>query len=131
MSASKILSPTSLASNTSPELLVRRLLHSLGFRFRLHVKSLPGTPDILLPKYKKIILVNGCFWHAHPGPRGNRLPKSNRPYWRAKRSRNLARDRRTQRQLRSLGFSTLTLYECQLHNLPRLTRRLTHFLRTP
>ena len=87
------------SKDTTPELLVRRLVHSLGYRYRLHVRSLPGTPDLVFPRLRKIINVNGCFWHMH-GCARCRVPSSRRDYWIAKMQRNAARDKRTQRELR-------------------------------
>src|SRR5437016_4643637 len=96
--------------DTTPEMLVRRLVHALGFRFRLHVRSLPGTPDLVLPRHRKIIIVNGCFWHLHNCPRC-RIPSSQRAYWVLKLERNAARDRRTLRKLRRAGWKVLVVWE--------------------
>ncbi|MBN1911438.1 MAG: DNA mismatch endonuclease Vsr [Pirellulales bacterium] len=98
--------------DTSPELLVRKLAHSLGYRYRLHVRSLPGTPDLVFPRLRKIINVNGCFWHMHSCGRC-RIPSSRRDYWIAKMERNAARDRRTTRALRKDGWRVLVIWECQ------------------
>lgn len=89
--------------NTGPELVVRRLLHAAGFRYRLHVASLPGRPDIVLPKWRTAIFVHGCFWHGHRCPKG-RLPKSRQDFWGDKIARNRERDRCAQRAIRSRGF---------------------------
>jgi DNA mismatch endonuclease (patch repair protein) len=101
------------SKDTKPEMLVRKALHRLGFRFRLHALSLPGRPDIVLPKYKTIIQVKGCFWHGH-ACRGGRQPKSNRDYWIPKLVGNRERDLSNERKLRQLGWSVHSLWECRL-----------------
>ena len=101
--------------NTKPEMLVRRALHNLGYRFRLHVRNLPGCPDIVLPKYRTIIEVKGCFWHGH-SCRGGQLPASNVEYWTPKLLRNRERDRANERKLRRLGWSVHCLWECKLEH---------------
>ena len=116
------------SQHTKPELLVRSLVHRLGYRFRLHRKDLPSAPDLVFPARRKVIFVHGCFWHGHPCPRGARLPKANADYWREKIARNCKRDRRHQRRLRQLGWSILVLWECQLHNQQQIAARLTRFL---
>ncbi|TAL37860.1 MAG: DNA mismatch endonuclease Vsr [Alphaproteobacteria bacterium] len=102
------------SKNTSPEKFVRSTLHKQGFRFRLHTDALPGKPDIVLPKYKTVIRVMGCFWHGHRCKRGNRIPKTNRSYWTAKISRNRTRDKTQKRALEGLGWRVIDLWECQL-----------------
>lgn len=114
--------------DTKPELLVRRMVHRLGFRFRLHVADLPGTPDIVLPRLRKIINVHGCFWHCHTCRRGQRSPVANSEYWQAKRDRNARRDRRVARQLRQQGWGVLTVWECQTRDLAALAMRILGFL---
>lgn len=99
--------------DTKPEMRVRKALHGLGFRYRLHVRNLPGCPDIVLPKYGTIIQVKGCFWHAH-ACRNGRLPKSNCEYWTPKLNRNRERDRLNERKLRRLGWSVYSIWECRL-----------------
>jgi DNA mismatch endonuclease (patch repair protein) len=98
------------SKDTKPEMLVRSVLHGLGFRYRLHVRGLPGRPDIVLPKYRTVIQVKGCFWHCHNCPDG-RLPKSNREYWIPKLHRNKSRDILNDRKLRNLGWSVRNLWE--------------------
>src|SRR5271170_7163096 len=93
--------------DSAPEVRVRRLLHSLGFRFRLHRNDLPGKPDIVLARHKKIILVHGCFWHGHKGCPRAALPSTNTDFWRAKIAKNAARDQRVCAELRNLGWSVL------------------------
>lgn len=115
------------SKGTSPEMTVRRLVHSLGFRFRLHVQALPGTPDLVFPSRRKVINVSGCFWHGHTCGRC-RIPATNRAYWVAKIDRNRSRDKRMNGRLRALGYSVLTLWECQLRNPKRVADRITRFL---
>jgi len=102
---------------TEPELFVRRALRALGWPFRLHVKGLPGSPDIVLPDRRTVLLVNGCFWHGHHCKRGQ-LPTANETYWTKKIERNRVRDRRTQRRLRAQGWRVFTLWECRLRAWP-------------
>jgi DNA mismatch endonuclease (patch repair protein) len=102
------------SKDTKPELIVRRLLHSMGLRFRLHRRNLPGAPDIVLRKHNTVILAHGCFWHGHHCARGARQPKSYAEYWRAKIARNAARDERTLKVLEPLGWCALVLWECEL-----------------
>lgn len=104
------------SKDTKPEMLVRRALHRLGFRFRLHVRGLPGCPDIVLPKYRTVIQVKGCFWHGHTC-RDGRLPKSNRAYWVPKLLQNQKRDHANDRKLRRLGWSVHSIWECRAFKL--------------
>ena len=99
---------------TKPEMRVRRAAHRLGYRFRLHRKDLPGTPDLVFPRLKKVVEVRGCFWHQHPGCRLARQPKSRLDYWLPKLERNRARDLETTTALRALGWSVLVVWECQV-----------------
>lgn len=107
------------SKDTKPELAVRKLLHGLGYRFRLHRRDLPGRPDIVLPRHKKIILVHGCFWHGHACRLANE-PKSNQGYWSAKIERNRSRDARSREALESLGWKTLELWECEIQKAEQL-----------
>lgn len=116
------------SKNTKPELVVRRLAHSLGFRFRLHRKDLPGSPDLVFPGRRRVVFVHGCFWHGHDCKRGSRQPKENAEYWRAKISRNVARDERVLGELSALGWESLTVWECELRDHPALAIRLRAFL---
>lgn len=100
--------------NTAPEILVRKYLFAHGFRFRVNDKRFPGTPDIVLPKYKTIIFVNGCFWHGHENCKAARLPKSNNSFWTNKIAQNIERDRKVQSQLQQMGYRILIIWECQL-----------------
>ena len=120
------------SKDTEPELLTRAFLHSEGFRFRLHKKDLPGKPDIVLPKYKSAIYVNGCFWHRPFYERcGNsRLPKTNKDFWRNKLSENVDRDRSNLKRLESKGWNGLTLWECEIkkgNSLKELKNMLNDF----
>lgn len=117
--------------DTSPELRVRRLLHALGFRFRLHRKDLPGNPDIVLPRHKKVIFVHGCFWHSHDCGRGRRVPKSNVPYWTAKLERNRQRDTRNLEALRSAGWEPHVVWECETRDAALLASKLRHWFLGP
>ena len=110
--------------NTKPEILVRKGLHTRGFRFRIHNKSLPGSPDIVLPKYGVAIMVNGCFWHGHKGCRYATKPKSNVEFWEAKIARNRHRDEVTKAHLEALGWTVITVWECELRNSSQLDDRL-------
>jgi DNA mismatch endonuclease (patch repair protein) len=114
--------------DTGAELIVRRLAHSRGYRYRLHRSDLPGKPDLAFSGRRKAVFVHGCFWHGHDCVRGARVPKSNRPYWTAKIARNVARDARNQRQLSALGWSVLTVWECELKDRESLAVRLCSFL---
>lgn len=99
--------------NTKPEMLVRRYLHSHGFRYRLHVNSLPGHPDIVLPKWNAVVFVHGCFWHWH-NCRYFKLPKTRKDFWETKLADNKSRDLRNARMLEKMGWHVLTIYECEL-----------------
>lgn len=103
------------ASDTQPELRVRRLVHAAGYRFRLHVKDLPGVPDLVFPRYRLAIFVHGCFWHGHNCIDGH-LPKSNERYWKGKLRRNTQRDMAAQAKLEQLGWRTTVIWECEADN---------------
>lgn len=115
--------------NTTPELYVRRLLHALGYRFRLHRGDLYGSPDIVLPRHRKVVFVHGCFWHGHRRCNRASLPHTNRTFWRDKIEGNRSRDQRVKRQLRRLGWKVLEIWQCQLRNPVALKRRVLMFLR--
>lgn len=114
--------------NTKPEMLVRRSLHRSGFRFQLHRRDLPGRPDIVLPRYRTVVEVRGCFWHRHKGCRFAYMPKSNRAFWEAKLNGNRERDLRNLQKLRELGWRVIEVWECELaddqalEELPSLIR---------
>lgn len=114
--------------DTKPELIVRRTLHAMGFRFRLHRRDLPGTPDVVLPRYRTIVQVHGCFWHQHEGCRSATVPATRQDYWLPKLSRNKERDRRTGVALEALGWRVTTVWECEATDLARLAPRLRRFL---
>lgn len=102
------------SKNTKPELLVRRVLHRDGYRFRLHCSNLPGSPDIILPRWRTTIFVHGCFWHGHEGCRRAKLPSTRTDFWKVKIERNRARDQAAVEALSTLGFRIVTLWECEL-----------------
>ena len=114
--------------DTLPEMFVRRLVYGMGFRYRLHVKTLPGTPDLVFRRLGKIIEVNGCFWHCHRGCRAGRLPKSRVEYWTPKLDGNRRRDARKQRGWRAAGWDVLVVWECELKNTPKVTGKILRFL---
>lgn len=113
--------------DTAPEMTVRRALHSLGYRYRLHGKGLPGSPDLVFSSRKKVIFVHGCFWHSHDCPSGA-LPKSRLDYWGPKIARNVERDHKSICLLRKSGWETMVVWECETKNLDELLPRLTSFL---
>lgn len=110
--------------NTSPERIVRSILHRMGYRFRLHRTDLPGKPDLVLPKYNTAVFVHGCFWHRHPGCKYATNPKSNTEFWQQKFRRNVERDRKNQAELRRNGWRIIVVWECELHDMEILTKRL-------
>ncbi|HBO3911246.1 very short patch repair endonuclease [Pseudomonas aeruginosa] len=114
--------------NTRPEMLVRRLVHGAGFRYRLHDAKLPGKPDLVFSRKRKVIFVHGCFWHRHEGCALARIPKSNQEFWLAKLEGNKARDEINLRKLHEAGWDTLVVWECELRDLGTLTQRLRSFL---
>ena len=114
--------------DTTPERLVRRLVHGLGFRFRLYRRDLPGSPDLVLPRLRTVIFVHGCFWHGHDCARGCRVPVQNRPYWQAKIARNRTRDRIVHGELRAAGWRPVTVWECELKDAVRTRKRIARLL---
>ena len=102
------------SKDTTPERIVRSFLHRNGFRFRLHVKDLPGTPDIVLPKYKTVIEVRGCYWHRHPGCKYAYMPKTRVEFWQLKFAENVVRDTRTDQALKKLGWRVIVIWECAI-----------------
>ena len=118
------------STDTSPELRVRKMLFSKGYRYRLHVKDLPGKPDIVLPKYNAVIFVHGCFWHLHSGCRDGTIPKTRTDYWKNKLLGNKKRDKKHMRELRKQGWRVLQLWECEIENKPKeVLESLDNFLR--
>jgi DNA mismatch endonuclease (patch repair protein) len=113
--------------DTGPELAVRRMLHGMGYRYRLQARDLPGRPDVVFRSRKKVIFVHGCFWHGHRCRKG-RAPKSRLEYWGPKLAANRARDKAQVRALRKMGWSVLTIWQCQTANVERLRDRLVGFL---
>lgn len=113
--------------NTRPEVFVRSMLHSLGYRFSLHRRDLPGTPDIVLPARGAVVFVNGCFWHGHACKR-SRMPKSRIDYWTSKIDANRLRDARKRRQLVSLGWKVVVVWECELRNPDKLESKLLRLI---
>lgn len=117
--------------DTKPEIVVRRVAHRLGYRFRLHRRDLPGTPDLVFPVRRKVVFVHGCFWHRHAGCRFAYEPKSNVSKWQAKFRDNVARDTRVRTALSELGWEVLTVWECETRDIERLSNALIEFLDDP
>lgn len=115
------------SKNTKPELIVRSLLHKMGLRFRLHRRDLPGRPDIVLPKHKKIILVHGCFWHGHDCRLASK-PKSNQQYWMPKIEQNKNRDKRNLQLLVDLNWQVLELWECEIRAFTTIEQQIQKFI---
>ena len=115
--------------DTSPELTVRKLLHAMGYRFRVHRKDLPGKPDIVLPGRQKVLFVHGCFWHGHNCSRGDRVPRANREYWISKIARNRERDAAAKAALEKNAWKVGIVWECEIKNLGCVERQLRRFLK--
>jgi DNA mismatch endonuclease (patch repair protein) len=113
--------------NTKPEIVVRSLLHNMGYRFRLHRKDLPGKPDIALPRYKSVIFVHGCFWHRHKGCKNASNPKTKKTFWREKFKANVERDRKAQEELKSMGWKILIIWECETSDIGSVTKIIGNF----
>ena len=116
------------SKGTKPEMLVRRLVHAQGYRYRLHAPDLPGKPDLVFPRLHKVIFVHGCFWHLHRGCREGRIPESRREYWEPKLLRNVERDREHIAALRKLSWRSLVVWECEIGNSERMEEKLIQFL---
>lgn len=114
--------------NTKPEKIVRSLLHRMGYRFRIHRKDLPGKPDIVLPKYKTVIFVHGCFWHHHRGCKRSNWPKSNQEYWVPKITKNIERDKKNRKLLEERDWKTVLIWECETKDIDELFRKLSMYL---
>lgn len=114
--------------DTKREIVVRKIVWRLGYRYRLHVRSLPGCPDLVFPSRQKVVFVHGCFWHRHGCSNGRSMPASHVDYWKEKFDRNKSRDRKHRRALASLGWRSLIVWECQTRKLDSLTSRLKSFL---
>jgi len=116
------------SKDTKPEMAVRRLLHALGYRYRLHRRDLPGSPDMSFSSRKKAIFVHGCFWHRHEDCRRATTPATRKSYWEQKFQRNVLRDRKNLADLRDMEWDSLVVWECETADLPALARRLASFL---
>ena len=128
MSRSDIMRAVKRA-NTAPEIIVRQVLHALGIRFRLHRRDLPGSPDVVLPRFRTVIFVHGCFWHRHPDCRYTTTPKTRLEYWLPKFAANIERDLRKEAQLQALGWRVLLVWECETKQREELTLRLRRELK--
>ncbi|WP_081084472.1 very short patch repair endonuclease [Burkholderia territorii] len=116
------------AKNTKPELAIRRLIHRLGYRYRLHGRALPGKPDLVFTRLRKVVFVHGCFWHRHAGCVLGRLPKSRLEFWLPKLEANVVRDKEVERKLAESGWRALVIWECEVKDEPTLIRRIKAFL---
>jgi DNA mismatch endonuclease (patch repair protein) len=116
------------SKGTSPEMAVRRLVHAMGYRYRLHVAKLPGKPDLVFTRLQKIIEVRGCFWHGHKGCIDSHIPKSRIEYWSPKLTRNKRRDRKNEKELRALGWEILTIWECEAKRMDAAGQKIRAFL---
>jgi DNA mismatch endonuclease, patch repair protein len=116
-------------ADTKPEITIRRLVHRMGFRYRLHVSDLPGKPDLVFARYKKVLFVHGCFWHGHHGCKRSKRPTTNRRFWNTKIEKNMARDRAVVQRLRKQGWQSFVVWECKMKNLQTLKHRLSRFLK--
>ena len=116
------------SKNTKPEIAVRKLLHSMGYRFRLHRKDLPGSPDIVLPKYKTVIFVHGCFWHRHENCKYASTPKTRKEFWKNKFKANLKRDTEVQEKIKNIGWQSVVIWECDTRNISFIKKRLRNYL---
>lgn len=116
------------SKDTKPEMAVRKAVHALGYRYRLHAANLPGKPDLVFPSRGKVIFVHGCFWHRHSKCKYATMPKTRPEFWQDKFSANMTRDRRTRRELKQLGWEVLTVWQCELKKPEKLTERLNDFL---
>lgn len=117
------------SKDTQPELIVRKLAHKLGYRFRLYRKDLPGKPDLVFPKYRVCIFLHGCFWHQHKGCKRSARPKTNTDFWNTKLDKNVERDQRIKKQLEKLGWKVVTIWECQIKNQETLRRIISDALK--
>jgi len=116
------------SKHTKPELAVRKIVHALGYRYRLHCSDLPGKPDLVFRPKRKLIFVHGCFWHRHKKCRFATTPKTRVEFWESKFRANVARDRRNRLELKQLGWQILSVWQCELKNVEKLTERLNDFL---
>ena len=116
------------SKDTKPEIIVRHIVHSMGYRYRLHRKDLPGKPDLVFPRFGKVIFVHGCYWHMHNCRFGKVVPKTNAKFWKNKRESNKIRDKKNRRDLKKIAWEVMTIWECQLRNLTALEKRILAFL---
>ena len=114
--------------DTAPEMIVRGIAHALGFRFRLHRRDLPGSPDLVFPKHRAVIMVHGCFWHRHPGCKYATSPKTRVRFWEEKFEGNVVRDRRNDYALRELGWRVMVIWECETRDCEAVAERIVGFL---
>lgn len=114
--------------NSRPEMIVRSMVHRMGYRFRIHRRDLPGNPDIVLPRHGKIIFVNGCFWHGHKGCQRSKRPATNEKFWGRKLDGNVKRDKRFRRELHAMGWRVLVVWECETRIVDKLHRKIERFL---
>lgn len=114
--------------NTKPEIVVRSLAHRMGYRFRLHRRDLPGTPDLTFPSLRKVIFVHGCFWHRHNCTISGKIPTTRENYWRPKLQRNVERDKESIERLREIGWESLVIWECETRDLTSLQQRISSYL---
>ena len=116
------------SKNTKPEIAVRKVLHSIGYRFRLHRKDLPGSPDIVLPKYKTVIFVHGCFWHRHENCKYASNPKTRKEFWENKFKTNVKRDKEIQEKIKNIGWKSVVIWECEVRNIESIEEKIKRFL---
>jgi len=114
--------------DTLPELVVRRTVHSLGYRFRLHRKDLPGCPDLVFPARRKILFINGCYWHRHKCKKGQSLPETRKVFWKNKFDGTIKRDKYNRKKLKMLGWKTMTIWECEITNIKKMETKLIKYL---
>ena len=114
--------------DTKPELTVRSIIHRMGYRFRLHGEDLPGNPDVVLPKHRKVVFVHGCFWHGHKGCPRSKRPGTNVSFWQKKLDENIARDQRQQRELKRLGWKYLVIWQCEINKEKLVLNKIKGFL---
>ncbi|NGP89191.1 very short patch repair endonuclease [Fodinibius halophilus] len=118
------------SKDTKPELFIRSLTHRMGYRFRLHRKDLPGTPDLVFPKYNSVIFVHGCYWHGHEDCKKASIPDTNTEFWKNKIQKNIDRDHRNYKELEELGWEYLIIWQCEIReeNIPELKKKIDSFL---
>ncbi|MGA2915455.1 MAG: very short patch repair endonuclease [Sedimentisphaerales bacterium] len=115
--------------NTIPEVFIRKVTNSLGYRYSLHRKKLPGCPDMVFPKRKKVIFINGCFWHRHTCKKGRSMPATRKKFWQQKFKRTIERDKKNKNELKKLGWKILVIWECQIKNRQKIIDKISNFMR--